>query len=158
MRPGYIVVHTSASGAVNQDVRMLRSWHRRKGWSDIGYHYVIFDDNRAEFWEDGRVAVGRPSNTEGAHCRGLNSESIGICCIGDGDHVVWTARQLDSLLWLCDLLMARYEIGVDNVIGHSEVNQLVDLGRLPAKYRTDKSCPGARNSMAQLRAILRSVS
>ena len=47
------------------------------GWDDIGYHYVVR--------RDGRVERGRDINAIGAHVKGYNSVSIGICLIGGGD-------------------------------------------------------------------------
>lgn len=52
----------------------IRQWHKERGFSDIGYHYVVH--------LDGRVEDGRDVNIAGAHCSGHNSRSIGICYIG----------------------------------------------------------------------------
>jgi len=48
-----------------------------RGWSDIGYHYVIY--------RDGSVHEGRNVNVNGAHCTGHNSHSIGIAYVGGMD-------------------------------------------------------------------------
>lgn len=70
-----IVVHCSAvrpwqrSSAADID-----GWHRDKGWSGIGYHYVVR--------RDGTVERGRPPERVGAHCRGHNRHSIGVCYEG----------------------------------------------------------------------------
>lgn len=55
-------------------VEEIRQWHLDRGWSDIGYHYVIY--------RDGTVAPGRKVEAIGAHCRGYNASSIGTCLIG----------------------------------------------------------------------------
>ena len=53
----------------------IRLWHTRdNGWSDIGYHYVIK--------RDGTIEGGRPEEVPGAHTRGHNTNSIGICMVG----------------------------------------------------------------------------
>jgi len=53
----------------------IKRWHvKERGCSDIGYHYVID-------W-DGTVVAGRPLHRPGAHTRGHNRDSIGICLIG----------------------------------------------------------------------------
>lgn len=70
----YIVFHTSASGDQDIGAKEIREWHKEKGWSDIGYHYVIR--------RDGTIEQGRPLEKIGAHVRGYNSRSIGICMIG----------------------------------------------------------------------------
>tara|TARA_R110002074_G_scaffold104230_6_gene225049 strand:+ start:3030 stop:3407 length:378 start_codon:yes stop_codon:yes gene_type:complete len=45
-----------------------------QGWSDIGYHEVIK--------RDGTIELGRPLHTQGAHVKGVNNKSVGICLIG----------------------------------------------------------------------------
>lgn len=72
----YLVVHCSAT-AEGRPFRAndLRRWHvRGNGWEDIGYHFVI--------GLDGRIERGRPTYFQGAHCKGLNSCSLGICYVG----------------------------------------------------------------------------
>lgn len=59
------------------DVEDIRSWHLAQGWSDCGYHYVITID--------GVLQEGRPLKKVGAHARGNNVGSIGICYIGGVD-------------------------------------------------------------------------
>jgi len=71
-----IVVHCSATPE-GRDVstETIRDWHvKGNKWSDIGYHYVI------EL--DGKVKNGRPLERAGAHVRGFNKSSIGICYVG----------------------------------------------------------------------------
>lgn len=76
------------------DENDIRSWHTTpkkdggRGWRDIGYHLVIL--------LDGSVKEGRPFEEMGAHVRGHNDNSIGICLIGSkGQH---TSAQWNSLL------------------------------------------------------------
>lgn len=70
-----IILHCSATRE-GQDVSVetIRKWHLNRGWSDIGYHYVIY--------LDGSIHEGRPVNRSGAHTKGHNSKSIGVCYIG----------------------------------------------------------------------------
>lgn len=70
-----IIVHCSAT-AEGKDftVAQIRQWHLQRGFTDIGYHYVIY--------RDGSVHVGRPEEVSGAHCTGHNTISIGVCYIG----------------------------------------------------------------------------
>jgi hypothetical protein len=49
-------------------------WHRERGWKGIGYHFVVD--------RDGAVAKGRHINTTGAHVKGHNATSIGVCIVG----------------------------------------------------------------------------
>lgn len=74
-----IIVHC-ADTPEGRDVRAeeIRRWHmKERGWSDIGYHYVVDID--------GTVEAGRPVEIVGAHCSGHNANSIGICYIGGAD-------------------------------------------------------------------------
>ena len=72
-----LIVHCSATPEGNDyTVENIRADHKKQGWSDIGYHYVIY--------RDGTVHMGRDVNLVGAHCAkgGHNQHSIGICYIG----------------------------------------------------------------------------
>ena len=70
-----IIVHCSASPEGKSfSVADIRRWHKQRGFFDIGYHYVIY--------LDGSVNVGRPLAKAGAHCKGQNVHSIGVCYIG----------------------------------------------------------------------------
>ena len=73
-----IIIHCSATKPDhNCDAEEVRGWHKRKGWSDIGYHYFIK--------LDGTIENGRPFEKVGAHCYGENTNSIGICYAGGLD-------------------------------------------------------------------------
>lgn len=71
-----IIIHCSATKAgENITAETIRKWHvEGNGWSDIGYHYVIK--------LDGTIEEGRPESRAGAHVKGHNADSIGICYIG----------------------------------------------------------------------------
>lgn len=70
-----IIVHCSATREGRDfTVDDIRKWHKQRGYSDIGYHYVIY--------RDGTIHNGRDVNLVGAHCTNHNTYSIGICYIG----------------------------------------------------------------------------
>lgn len=70
-----IIIHCSDSPEGRNDkAEDIRKWHKQRGFSDIGYHYVID--------LDGTVEKGRSIEQAGAHCTGHNRNSIGICYIG----------------------------------------------------------------------------
>lgn len=70
-----IIVHCSATPAGRHvTVADIDLWHRQRGFDGIGYHYVVY--------LDGTVREGRPLERVGAHCRGYNATSIGVCYIG----------------------------------------------------------------------------
>ena len=98
-----IIIHCSATPENrNVSVETIREWHTSKGWSDIGYHYVI--------GLNGDIQEGRPLERQGAHVRGYNKGSIGICYIGGVDANLKakdtrTEAQISSLnYFLCDLM------------------------------------------------------
>ena len=68
-----VVVHWAGT-YTNQDIgaEEIHEWHKQRGWSGIGYHFVIR--------RDGRLQRGRPLNKQGAHAgdNGHNKYSIGI--------------------------------------------------------------------------------
>ncbi len=74
----YIVIHCSASRA-GQDFRAvdIDGWHRRRGFKRIGYHYVVD--------LDGTIEEGRKLDEEGAHVKGYNHCSVGVCYVGGLD-------------------------------------------------------------------------
>lgn len=94
-----IILHCSATEPghdIGADV--IRTWHKARGWSDIGYHYVIR--------LNGVIESGRSLDRIGAHVKNHNADSIGICYIGgldvNGDPAnTMNGRQLDSLKRLC---------------------------------------------------------
>lgn len=70
-----IIIHCSATPEGKDfTVQDIDRWHRQRGWRCIGYHYVIY--------RDGSVHAGRSLQLVGAHCKGHNAMSIGICYIG----------------------------------------------------------------------------
>lgn len=71
----YIVIHCSATmPSMDVPIERVKKWHLQRGWSDIGYHYYIT--------RDGEIHKGRKLSTIGAHVRGYNKNSIGICYEG----------------------------------------------------------------------------
>ncbi len=153
--PRYIVIHTAAYSGRNCDSETIDRWHRQRGWQGIGYHFVIIND-RHDDYEDGTVQEGRDLTTPGAHARGLNAHSIGICCVGHGDREPLTEAQHAALVQLVSQLIDEYDqITVDRVIGHRELNDLVARGELADRYITHKTCPGLLISMDEIRQDVR---
>lgn len=73
-----IIIHCSATRAgVKVHASDIDRWHRERGFDCIGYHYVIT--------LAGKVELGRPEDRIGAHCKGHNAHSIGICYVGGLD-------------------------------------------------------------------------
>lgn len=80
----YIVCHCSATPpSMDIGVDEIDKWHRERGWSKIGYHIVI-RRNPGEL--GGLIEYGNRSLLDpGAHVRGYNYKSIGVCMIGGVD-------------------------------------------------------------------------
>ena len=74
----YIVVHCSATReGCELTPKQLEAEHRRRGFTGIGYHFYIR--------RTGKVEHTRWPEIPGAHVRGLNRHSIGICYEGGLD-------------------------------------------------------------------------
>ena len=73
-----VIVHCTATPA-GRDVTAadVDRWHRQRGFAGIGYHYLVA--------LDGTVHAGRDVDIAGAHCRGHNHNSIGVCYVGGLD-------------------------------------------------------------------------
>jgi len=139
VKPNYIVIHHSAtkdSGTVSWGA--IREYHKRaKGWSDIGYHFGI------EWMGDrDEVLLGRMPDQPGAHCIGLNSNSIGICCVGNFDELDPPEEQWQLCLQVVRWLMGIYRIPTERVIGHREW------------AKDGRSCPGKRWDMGAFRTLI----
>lgn len=80
-----IIVHCSATKE-GQDftVSDITRWHKQRGFSTIGYHYVIY--------RDGSIQTGRDVNVSGAHCVNHNANSIGVCYIGGCSSISGTPK------------------------------------------------------------------
>ena len=112
-----IIVHCADTPEGRDDrAADIKRWHtEERGWSDIGYHYVVD--------LDGTIEPGRPVEKAGAHCTGHNADSIGVCYIGGCDKKMQpkdtrTDAQKASLLLLLKYLVAKYP-GV-TIYGHRD--------------------------------------
>jgi N-acetylmuramoyl-L-alanine amidase len=73
-----IVLHCSATRE-GQDItaKTIDGWHIKRGFKKIGYHLVIRLDGSREY--------GRKLTEIGAHVKGRNSKTVGVCYIGGCD-------------------------------------------------------------------------
>ena len=118
MRPiDKIVLHTSYTPEGREhDVDDIDAWHKANGWSGVGYHFVVKID--------GTVQVGRPLDKIGAHTKGKNQGSIGVCYIGGMNAEdrkpkdTRTEAQKEALIDLCEGLSLTF--GGLTVYGHNE--------------------------------------
>lgn len=110
-----LIIHCTATEyLIPVTVEDVRTWHIERGFIDIGYHFLI-DRN-------GNIHAGRALSIPGAHCKGHNQHSIGICYVGGISNGVPTdTRNLSQRLALRLLiaeLCCRYCI--TNICGHNE--------------------------------------
>ena len=111
-----IIIHCSATREGQAfTAKDIDRWHRQQGYTMIGYHYVIL--------LNGTVEKGRPIKQIGAHCKGHNAHSIGICYIGGLDQSgnpcdTRTEQQRHAMKKLIETLLVRYKNAT--VHGHRE--------------------------------------
>ena len=113
-----IIIHCAATPeGVEFDWLDIDKWHVARGWSGIGYHYVIK--------LDGKIQSGRDLEKIGAHAKGHNRHSIGICYIGglDGERNPKDTRTVKQKQSLIDLLSwLKLEYPKAEIIGHNDIS------------------------------------
>ena len=112
-----IIIHCSATPeGRDYTAADIDRWHRQRGFNGIGYHYVIR--------LDGTIEHGRPVEQIGAHCKGHNATTIGVCYIGGlatdckTPQDTRTPAQKNTLRRLCQSLLQQYPNAT--VHGHCE--------------------------------------
>lgn len=111
-----IVLHCTATPEGRHvDVDTIRGWHKARGWSDIGYHFVVY--------LDGSVHVGRDVSKVGAHVSGHNATTIGVVYVGGTDAAgkakdTMNAAQETAVVNLVKSLREKY--GPLTLHGHNE--------------------------------------
>ena len=126
MKPTRIILHhslTKDSKTVSWGA--IRRYHTQfLGWDDIGYHYGI--EAIGQHYE---ILIGRMLNIMGAHCRGHNGNSVGICFIGNFDLAAPPKAQWDLGVKLVKGLIEILDMPPFRILGHNN-------------YDSNKSCPG----------------
>lgn len=130
MKPKRVILHCSDTPDSNDrfTAEDIDGWHRARGMSQIGYHEVIRRNGLRE--------KGRPYNFQGAHCKGENSDSLGVCYVGRCQP---TVDQIKTILEIYRDFKRMFGIGWSAWFGHYEFN-------------SEKSCPGL--PMPAVRLIL----
>lgn len=142
-RTDYIVVHCSATGPSSDiGIDEIRDWHTRSkedggnGWSDVGYHAVIRRNGQLEF--------GRHFDVAGAHVKGQNYRSVGICMVGGLDQEGqpennFTQPQFTSLKIVLAMMRRAYPSAV--IVGHRDLSPDLDGDGVVEKHEWVKDCP-----------------
>tara|TARA_B100001057_G_C22788638_1_gene926652 strand:- start:167 stop:565 length:399 start_codon:yes stop_codon:yes gene_type:complete len=112
-----LVVHCSdTKNNENLSAIDIHKMHLEFGWDGIGYHKII---NRS-----GKIENGRPEYWIGAHVKGKNDISLGVCLIGKNK---FTKNQFISLERVLKKWKSLYPSA--KIIGHRDIGD------------TRKSCP-----------------
>lgn len=125
-RTDYIVVHCADTYAdMDIGAKEIKRWHiKEKGYSDIGYHFVIRRDGTREIGRN--IDLHVPDMDEvGAHVKGHNWHSIGICLVGgkgknDKPEQNFTPEQYEALWEIIGILKVHYPKA--EVVGHRDLN------------------------------------
>jgi N-acetylmuramoyl-L-alanine amidase len=114
-----LVVHCSATPpTMDIGKREIDTWHRQRGWLKIGYHYVIK--------RDGTLEEGRDRDVIGAHAKGHNSKSLGICLVGgvNDENEPENNFTKEQFSCLTELLLSLSVIYPDTqIVGHNTLDQ-----------------------------------
>lgn len=132
-----IIVHHSASPDT-WDVATIDKEHKARGFSGIGYHFLIHKDPVADVW---LVSQGRPVDQVGAHDQGQNSDSIGVCISGNYSLAQMPIMARETLLNTVAVLCKKYNLTQKNLEGHRENEP----------KETPTECPGLKVDLDELR-------
>jgi len=133
----HLVIHHTATGP-RETVASITAMHRRRGFTTIGYHYLIERSGTR-----GYLKAARPDSMAGAHCPGINTFGIGLSVVGyfhpgspHSEHMSEALYQdvLGAAVHVC----RKYNIPASNVKFHREMKAT--------------ACPGDWFPMARLRA------
>ena len=136
-----IVIHCSATEEDEEiDAADIEVWHNERGFSGIGYHFVVK--------LDGTIEEGRPLELAGAHVKGHNKKSIGICYVGGLEantrkpKDTRTEQQKEALLWLiCAIRDNLPGGGSMTVKGHRDYSPDKNGNGVVDPYERIKECP-----------------
>ncbi len=115
------VTFTDARSTAARIEKIRRIHTEDRGWSDIGYHYVV---DRA-----GRVWNARPLQYQGAHVRDQNEQNVGILVLGNFDKQAPSNVQLQSLVEVLRVIQRKFNVPKSKVYTHQELAKTACPGR-----------------------------
>lgn len=135
----FIAIHCSATPPrANIGAFEINAMHVARGFTKIGYHYVIC--------RNGTLENGRQQDEVGAHVLGYNDRSVGICLVGgtsDSDVDVaennFTKAQFDTLKSLCAKMLKDYPGAI--IKGHRDFSPDLNHDGVIEKNEFMKECP-----------------
>ena len=111
-----IILHCAATmPSMDIGVKEITKWHKARGFRTIGYHDVIR--------RNGTLEYGRDLNKIGAHVRGHNVGSIGICMAGGVDKFNDPEDNFTEAQWKTLRLLLEYydtQFPKATIHGHNE--------------------------------------
>ncbi|MBK8455620.1 MAG: N-acetylmuramoyl-L-alanine amidase [Thiofilum sp.] len=117
--PSRITIHcTDTKNGLPVSVETIDQWHKDRGWTGIGYHFVI--------QPDGRIDDGRKITKMGAHVEGANEDNIGVVLCGRNKY---TIEQFKSLRELSGELMDRFNIDPWEIYTHAQWASALKQGK-----------------------------
>lgn len=133
----YIVVHCSATPeGLDLNANDINRMHRNRGFSMIGYHKVIK--------LNGVVEEGRSIDKQGAHVKGYNHKSIGICYIGGLDasrKAKDTRTELQQVALVNELTALKQKFPNAKIVGHRDLSPDLDGDGVIEEHEWMKMCP-----------------
>lgn len=114
-----ITIHHSASRDVS--VETIRVWHLKRGFVDVGYHWIVR--------RNGKLEQGRPMSKMGAHVKYRNYRNLGICVTGNFEKYPPTGEQYLSLRRLLDFLRFAFQIPKNKIYVHKDLAATFCPGR-----------------------------
>jgi N-acetylmuramoyl-L-alanine amidase len=117
MKVNKIVIHCADTFAdMDIGLKEITQWHLQRGFSDVGYHYIIR--------RDGSVETGRSELVMGAHVQGHNHDSLGVCVVGGKARNGEQACNFTSAQWitLAKLTKALKDVHQCDVVGHNDLD------------------------------------
>lgn len=145
-----IVIHHSSDPSSYNQLERIDTYHKSLGFPKsslgyyVGYHYLLETG--------GQVIKTRKHYEIGAHTKGWNDGSLGICLCGDFNISTPTFEQINSLRALLNELCKKYNILPINVSGHKNFR----LTSCPGKLLPDSAIRGLIEppSISQLRLLV----
>ena len=136
MKPSNVIIHhvgyNHSFYTVNSGHKQRWNFKSKLGWY-IGYQWFIDTS--------GKLYQGRREDETGAHKKGWNDNSIGICLRGNLETTKPTNQQTKTLQKLLDDIRKRWGIPKKNIYAHKEISATLCPGKhlMPfiKKYREE---------------------
>lgn len=139
-----IIIHHSAffqTTDLQTACQHIEQSHLNRGYSAIGYHFLI--------GKNGDIAYGRPINYIGAHCKNFNTNSVGICLIGNFEEEKPTNEQYQSLAKLIKHLRKYFINEQAKIYLHKNLNATLCPGKIFSIDKLNKILNGGNKKMLE---------